>query len=103
MLSCGGQKENKVTNENKEDMTQITYHRVQVEDCKGQSVRTVVFYREAGNPENLTILLLHGFPSSSHMFRELATCPMQRFISFPADTLPSKAIIRRLLPLCVNF
>ena len=22
----------------------VTYHRVQVEDCKGQSVRTVVFY-----------------------------------------------------------
>ena len=44
----------------------VTYHRVQVEDCKRQSVRTVVFYREAGNPENTTILLLHGFPSSSH-------------------------------------
>ena len=28
-------------------------------------------YREAGNPENPTVLLLHGFPSSSHMFREL--------------------------------
>jgi pimeloyl-ACP methyl ester carboxylesterase len=30
-----------------------------------------VFYREAGNPEALTLLLLHGFPSSSHMFRDL--------------------------------
>ncbi len=30
-----------------------------------------VFYREAGNPRNPTIVLLHGFPSSSHMFRDL--------------------------------
>lgn len=30
-----------------------------------------VFYREAGNRKNPTILLLHGFPTSSHMFRTL--------------------------------
>jgi pimeloyl-ACP methyl ester carboxylesterase len=30
-----------------------------------------VFYREAGNPGSPAILLLHGFPTSSHMFREL--------------------------------
>jgi pimeloyl-ACP methyl ester carboxylesterase len=30
-----------------------------------------IFYREAGSPERPTILLLHGFPSSSHMYREL--------------------------------
>ncbi|MDX1973574.1 MAG: alpha/beta hydrolase [Candidatus Sumerlaeia bacterium] len=30
-----------------------------------------IFYREAGNPENPTVLLLHGFPTSSHMFRNL--------------------------------
>ena len=30
-----------------------------------------IFYREAGNPLNPTILLLHGFPSSSHMFQDL--------------------------------
>ncbi len=28
-------------------------------------------YREAGDPSNPTVLLLHGFPTSSHMFREL--------------------------------
>ena len=42
----------------------VTYRHIQIEDCK-------VFYREAGNPENPTLLLLHGFPSSCHMFREL--------------------------------
>lgn len=30
-----------------------------------------VFYREAGRPNSPTLLLLHGFPSSSHMFRDL--------------------------------
>ncbi|MBE8724394.1 alpha/beta fold hydrolase [Flavobacterium hungaricum] len=30
-----------------------------------------IFYRQAGSPEKPTLLLLHGFPSSSHMFRNL--------------------------------
>lgn len=30
-----------------------------------------IFYREAGDPSKPTILLLHGFPTSSHMFRNL--------------------------------
>ncbi|MGB3183915.1 MAG: alpha/beta hydrolase [Cyclobacteriaceae bacterium] len=30
---------------------------------------TTIFYRESGNPDAETILMLHGFPSSSHMFR----------------------------------
>ena len=32
---------------------------------------TQIFYREAGDRGRPTILLLHGFPSSSHMFRDL--------------------------------
>jgi pimeloyl-ACP methyl ester carboxylesterase len=34
-----------------------------------QGVR--LFYREAGDPKSPTILLLHGFPTSSHMYRHL--------------------------------
>ncbi len=30
-----------------------------------------IFYREAGNPDKPAVLLLHGFPTSSHMFRNL--------------------------------
>jgi len=30
-----------------------------------------IFYREAGDPAKPTIVLLHGFPSSSHMYRNL--------------------------------
>ncbi|MBW4640345.1 MAG: alpha/beta hydrolase [Gloeocapsa sp. UFS-A4-WI-NPMV-4B04] len=38
-----------------------------------------IFYREAGNKENPTILLLHGFPTSSHMFRNLITQLAEHF------------------------
>jgi pimeloyl-ACP methyl ester carboxylesterase len=49
------------------------------ENASGIAYRTVtienvdIFYREAGNPSNPTLLLLHGFPTSSHMFRDLIT------------------------------
>src|SRR5919109_4567248 len=43
----------------------IKYHNINID---GQTI----FYREAGNKEKTpTILLLHGFPTSSHMFRNL--------------------------------
>ena len=49
------------------------------DNAPGVSYRTVsiddvdIFYREAGDPSRPTILLLHGFPTSSHMFRDLIT------------------------------
>lgn len=41
-----------------------TYHRVAIDEVE-------VFYREAGPKNAPTIVLLHGFPTSSHMFRNL--------------------------------
>jgi pimeloyl-ACP methyl ester carboxylesterase len=39
-----------------------------------------IFYREAGNEENApTILLLHGFPTSSHMFHNLIPALADKF------------------------
>ena len=38
-----------------------------------------IFYREAGSNEAPTILLLHGFPSASHMFRDLIPLLADRF------------------------
>ena len=43
----------------------VTHHRTAMID----GVNT--FYREAGAPEARVLLLLHGFPTSSHMFRNL--------------------------------
>lgn len=41
------------------------FHKIQVQDG------VKVWYREAGAAGNPTILLLHGFPTSSNMFRNL--------------------------------
>lgn len=44
--------------------TAVSYHTVFIDGVK-------VFYREAGPKNAPTVLLLHGFPTSSHMFRNL--------------------------------
>jgi pimeloyl-ACP methyl ester carboxylesterase len=38
-----------------------------------------IFYREAGDPGNPVLLLLHGFPASSFMFRDLIPLLADRF------------------------
>jgi len=49
-----------------ENLSGVAYRTVTIEDVD-------IFYREAGDPSHPTILLLHGFPTSSHMFRDLIT------------------------------
>jgi pimeloyl-ACP methyl ester carboxylesterase len=44
--------------------TSISFKTAQVDGFK-------IFYREAGDPQAPAVLLLHGFPTSSHMFRNL--------------------------------
>jgi pimeloyl-ACP methyl ester carboxylesterase len=44
-----------------------------------------VFYREAGAADAPTLVLLHGFPSASHMFRELIPLLADRFHIVPPD------------------
>ncbi len=38
-----------------------------------------IAYREAGDPDRPTVLLLHGFPTSSHMFRNLIPVLAQKY------------------------
>ena len=38
-----------------------------------------IFYREAGPRDAPAVLLLHGFPSSSHMFRNLIPMLADRY------------------------
>jgi pimeloyl-ACP methyl ester carboxylesterase len=40
---------------------------------------TEIFYREAGKPGRPVLLLLHGFPSSSHMYRNLMPALADRY------------------------
>jgi pimeloyl-ACP methyl ester carboxylesterase len=47
-----------------------------------------IFYREAGNPNAPALLLLHGFPTSSHMFRNLIPLLADRYHVVAPD-LPS--------------
>ena len=53
-------------------MTNISYRTVNVDGVK-------VFYREAGSPDTPKLLLLHGFPSSGHMFRDLIPLLADRY------------------------
>jgi pimeloyl-ACP methyl ester carboxylesterase len=48
--------------------------------CKTIAVDEVdIFYREAGPADAPTLLLLHGFPTSSHMFRDLMPLLSDRY------------------------
>ena len=53
-------------------MTRIAYRFADVDGLN-------VFYREAGASDALKLLLLQGFPSSSHMFRDLIPLLADRF------------------------
>ena len=53
-------------------MTTTQYHKADVDGFK-------VFYREAGAASAPKLLLLHGFPSAGHMFRDLIPMLADRF------------------------
>jgi len=53
-------------------MTNISYRTINVDGVK-------VFYREAGSPGTPKLLLLHGFPTSGHMFRDLIPSLADRY------------------------
>jgi pimeloyl-ACP methyl ester carboxylesterase len=53
-------------------MSAVTYRTVSVDGFK-------IFYREAGAPDAPKLLLLHGFPSASHMFRDFIPLLTDRF------------------------
>ncbi|MEM7305841.1 MAG: alpha/beta hydrolase [Planctomycetota bacterium] len=51
---------------------QITHHTQKVDDVE-------VFYRAAGSTEKPIVLLLHGYPSSSHQYRNLIPALAQEY------------------------
>jgi pimeloyl-ACP methyl ester carboxylesterase len=61
-------------------MTSITYRSTDVNGLK-------VFYRESGPSDAPKLLLLHGYPSASHMFRDLIPRLADRFHVIAPDLL----------------
>ena len=59
-------------------MSRVSYKTVSVEGLN-------IFYREAGDSNNRSLLLLHGFPSSSHMFRDLIVDLADRYYVIAPD------------------
>lgn len=60
-------------------MTQTTKTQNQVEEKTVKIDAQDVFYLESGRKDAPTILLLHGFPTSSHMFRNLIPALSDKF------------------------
>ncbi len=58
--------------QNEKERIMITYKTVDVQGIP-------IFYRESGPKDAPALLLLHGFPSSSHMFRNLIPLLADRF------------------------
>lgn len=56
----------------------VLYKKINIEEL-------AIFYREAGVPTRPAIILLHGFPSSSHMFRDLIPMLAERFYVIAPD------------------
>lgn len=50
-----------------------TYHPVDIDGVE-------IFYRQAGSADKPVLILLHGFPSASHMFRDLIPVLEQHFL-----------------------
>ena len=50
----------------------VSYHTTKIDGLD-------IFYREAGSKDSPTILLLHGFPTDSHMFRNLIPMLADRY------------------------
>lgn len=55
----------------------MTDHAIQHRYLQADGVN--IFYREAGDPSHPVLLLLHGFPTSSHQFRHLIPLLADRF------------------------
>jgi len=56
---------------------------------RAEVLGSTLFYREAGDASSPTLLLLHGYPSSSHTYRELIPLLSGRYHVIAPDNLGS--------------
>jgi pimeloyl-ACP methyl ester carboxylesterase len=67
-----------VSNQMSKNTTKVLYKTAVVEGLS-------IFYREAGDPSKPKLLLLHGFPASSHQYRNLISSLSDRFYIIAPD------------------
>src|SRR5215470_5354739 len=73
--------------ENKGSMPSILYGTLPVDGLS-------IAYREAGNPGSPKLVLLHGFPASSHQYRNLIPALASRFHVISPDYLGFRIVSR---------
>ena len=61
----------------KQDTCSASLRMVRYETSRVEGLN--IAYRQAGNPENPKLVLLHGFPASSHQYRNLLPALADRF------------------------
>ena len=83
IVSCAKPKSNETPKEESYFLpSPTTYNYANVEGLK-------LFYREAGDPNKSTIVLLHGYPSSSHSYRNLIPMLATHYHVIAPDNLGS--------------
>ena len=81
-MGCNNPKSNTVVEDSFFLPPPTTYNYAKVKDVK-------LFYREAGDPSKPTIVLLHGYPSSSHSYRNLIPMLATHYHVIAPDNLGS--------------
>ena len=89
LFSCNNSKNNSTTSiQEKSNQNNFflppatTYNYIDIDSVK-------LFYREAGNKNKPTIVLLHGYPSSSHSYRNLIPMLATHYHVIAPDNLGS--------------
>jgi pimeloyl-ACP methyl ester carboxylesterase len=75
---------------------------MKVSFCRQPVGEVDMFYREAGPADAPVVLLLHGFPTASHMFRDLIPLLAHSYRVIAPDLLGSAIRSHRRAPASIS-